>query len=201
MIERWKTELSSLRRRNLFTVSLLSLFLVFYVNNLASNYADKVAGAPINDLMFDLLPKVNVDFVFHWVALLFWVLVLLYFVLYPKNIIFVLFSLSGFVLLRSGFIVLTHLGPPEVLTEIPSQLGWYSFQSDLFFSGHVGAPLLLGFLAENKVYKISAFAFGIFMLFVVLLGRFHYSIDVFASIFIAHSYSILCLRLKTKFDQ
>jgi len=70
----------------------------------------------------------------------------------------------------------------------------------MFFSGHVGGPFLLALLTTNFRYRILALIYTGIMIIIVLLGHMHYSIDVFASLFIAHSIAEISKKLKHVLD-
>ena len=107
--------------------------------------------------------------------------------------------MSVFVMVRCFFIALTHLGPPETLLIVPDELSYYSFNADLFFSAHVGTPFFYALLTSVESVKWTAITDSILMVVIVLMSHGHYSIDVFASFFIAHSLSVLMLKLKPQF--
>ncbi len=198
-LSNWKKELDCIQKVLFFMLGWIVLGSVFIINSLACNYAEKVMGAPINDILLDNLPHWDVSFMFHWGGFFFWAFIILYKCIKPMGVTFLLYSFSGFILIRSAFVVMTHLGTPEINSSIPEALRWYSFKADLFFSGHVGAPMLLGFIIKEKWIKKFSFTFAALMSFIVLLGRYHYTIDVFASIFIAHSLSVIAISIKDYF--
>jgi hypothetical protein len=85
--------------------------------------------------------------------------------------------------------MLTHLGaPPEaILTDFPRVFNLLIFRNDLFFSAHTAVPFL-GYLLFRKE-RIGKFFLGatIVLASTVLLMHVHYSIDVFAALFITFS--------------
>ncbi len=169
----------------------LLVVLGFVANNAVSTYVDRVQGPAVHDLILDHIPMLDLTFLFFWVVLVFWVSMLVYHLFYPRELSFVLWSLGVFIFVRMVFISLTHLGPPENVLTIPEELKYYSFTADLFFSGHVGAPFLLALTVKQKWIKRIAFVYAVSMVFIVLLSHGHYSIDIFASMFIAHSISVI----------
>lgn len=178
----WKT-------RNQLLISGLMLFLAFLANYYSGRYVDSAATVAVNDLILDAIPPIDVSFIFIYFFL---------FTIYSYYI-YGLFSNSGkfhyyvsmFALLaivRSGFIVLTHLqGIPDFVgADFPSGLGFFVYTNDLFFSGHTAFPFM-GFLVFRKRWIKGFFlAASIILGASTLLMHAHYSIDVFAAFFIAY---------------
>jgi len=195
----WKEILSSKKKVSLFIAGIAALLSSFAVNNKVSTYVDHVQGQAVGDLLLDNIPIYDLNFIFFWAVLIFWVGNIIYRLIFPKEFPFILVSLSLFVLVRCFFISLTHIGPPETLLVVPDELSYYSFDADMFFSGHVGAPFFYALLTSVKNVKWIAIIYSIIMVVIVLMSHGHYSIDIFASFFIAHSLSVFMLKLKPKF--
>jgi hypothetical protein len=94
-----------------------------------------------------------------------------------------------FVVARSIFVMMTHLGPlpDQTYIEPNSFLEKITFAGDLFFSGHTGLPFLFALMFwDNKYFRyiflVASFVGG----GAVLLGHLHYTIDVFAAFFITY---------------
>lgn len=164
-----------------FSVSLV-------INYFASVYATYRASSPVTDLLLNNLPVVNVAALFIYGTLLLFGFIVFVGLYRPHRIPFILKSIALFVVIRSVFVTFTHLGPfPGQLFPPDTPIRWFAFTGDLFFSGHTGLPFLMAlFFWENKTLR-SVFL-GVSFLFgaIVLLGRYHYSIDVFAAFFIAY---------------
>lgn len=198
--DRWKATFTSKKQIIFLFVSLIALFVSFFLNNFMSTYADSVSGAPIGDFFLDLIPIQQVNFIFFWIAFFWCLAMFVYHLIIPRQLTFLLLSFALFVSVRALFITLTHLGPPANVAVIPSQLRFYAFESDLFFSGHVGGPLFFALLTDNKIFKRVALIYTLFMIVIVLIGHMHYSIDIFASLFIAHSLSVIVKIFHQKFS-
>jgi hypothetical protein len=168
------------------------------LNVKAGAYATKIAGNPVNDLILDNVRPMNVDYIFTDGIFLFYIVLTGILLIEPKYIPFVAKSLALFVLVRSGFIILTHIGP------LPSQIAYQagalfkdmSPGGDMFFSGHTGAPFLMALVFWQApflrvLFLLSSIGFGA----AVLLGHLHYSIDVFAAFFITYG----IFRMSQKF--
>ncbi len=168
------------------------------INYFAGTYADRAASQSVNDLLLDLLPTVDVAFLFVQGFAIAVMLGLGSLIVHPKAIPFTFKSYALFILVRAFFIVLTHLGPsPERAPIVLDGIGAYlSFNADFFFSAHTGAPYLMALIFwRNFNLRILFCAVSMLLAITVLLGHLHYSIDVFAAYFITYSIYKLSQRL------
>src|ERR1700690_4380091 len=93
-------------------IGLVFLGASFFVNYYANSYTTAHVGNNVTDIILDHLPIVDVHLIFSEGAIgfiIFLALVLLY---HANYIPFALKSIAVFVLVRSFFLILTHLGPP-----------------------------------------------------------------------------------------
>lgn len=199
-LNRWYDFLPNKRRAYFLVFAYIALFATFHLNNICSKYADNVQGTKVGDFLLDQLPVFDVNLIFFWFALFWCLFMFFYHVIYPKQMAFLVWTYALFILIRAIFITLTHIGPPNNMEQIPEELKYYAFSADMFFSGHVGGPFLLALLVNNFRYRLIALFYTAIMIVIVLLGHMHYSIDVFAALFIAHSISIIAITLKRKLD-
>jgi len=175
-------------RNSLFGVSLLLISLV--VNYFANVYTTTHAGNYVADIILDNIPVFNVGFFFYEGFSFFWIFVIILLLHEPKRIPFAVKSIALFILIRSVFITLTHLGiPPQHSTLNPEDIFRYTtLGNDMFFSSHTGLPFLMALnFWENKKLRIFFICASTFFATVVLLGHLHYSIDVFAAFFITYT--------------
>ena len=166
----------------------VSLFINFY----AGTYATRSASNSVNDLILSNLPIFDVDGIFIYGPLFLWLFVSILCLYQPKKIPFVLKSIALFIFIRSIFITLTHIGPfPDEVLFATNPSGWFNkfaFGGDLFFSAHTGLPFLMSLVFwDNKILRFVFFALAVFFGVIVLMGHFHYSIDVFSAFFITYS--------------
>ena len=188
-------------RNSLISAILLCLCLVINLN--AGRYATEIASSPVNDLFLSNIPVRDVSFLFTYGPTVFWLFIIYLGLSEPRRIPFLLKNIAIFVLVRSVFITLTHLGlyPDAISIDYSSHaLSIFTFGGDLFFSGHTGGPFLMALVfSKNKklfiLFVLAAFFFGI----IVLLGHLHYSIDVLAAFFI--TYSVYAISEKTIFKR
>jgi hypothetical protein len=159
-------------------------------NYVAGTYASLHAGHPVRDIVLDRVPTLPVDVIFVEGAFALWMFVLAILAAAPRTIPFILKALGLFIIIRSFFVILTHIGPPvdEAVLDPNRIMSQLTFAGDLFFSGHTGFPFLLSLIFwERKSLRYTFLvSSGVFAL-AVLLGHLHYSIDVFAAFFITDS--------------
>jgi hypothetical protein len=177
---------------------LLFLVAVFVVQPMAIEFANDKASNPVTDIILSNTPAFNVGPFFVY-GMFFFVAVVTFLCLhYPKRTPFVLHSLTLFVLIRSAFVSMTHVG--NFTTEAVSTFGpgitSQFFGSDHFFSGHAGSPFLMALIFwSHKPLRYLFLAWSAFFSTVVLLGHLHYTIDVAAAYFITYGIYHIALRL------
>ncbi len=170
-------------------ISLVVLAGALYVNFWAIDRATEEAGPQVADLILSSFPAVEVDGLFVYgtfIAVAFTVFIVL---AQPRSIPFILHGLTLFILVRSGFTLLTHLGPPEAhyASDFGSVITSAFFGSDQFFSGHTGMTFLAALAYWHIPWIRNSFLCGsAFFVIIVLLGHIHYSIDVASAFFITY---------------
>jgi hypothetical protein len=178
----------------------LGIFLVavFGVQPYAIEFANETATSPVGDIILSNTPVFNVGsyFVYGMFLLVAFIGVLCLY--HPKRIPFVLHSLTLFVLIRSVFVSLTHIG--NFTTQAVSTFGpgitLQFFGADHFFSGHAGAPFLMALIFwQNKTLRYVFLVWSAFFSVIVLLGHLHYSIDVASAFFITYGIYHMALWL------
>lgn len=166
----------------LFAISLV-------VNYFSGTYATKSASNAVTDIILDNLRIRDVDGIFIYGSLVFLAFVVTLLISDPKRTPFILKSVALFILIRALFISLTHIAPfpGHFIFPPDSFTNHFSFDGDLFFSGHTGLPFFLAILFWDKpilrsVFLLTSLLFAI----IVLLGHYHYTIDVFSAFFISY---------------
>lgn len=171
----------------LVSVALLGLSLM--INYYAGTYATEKASNAVTDIILNNIPTYDVDGFFVYGSVVFWAFVMLICMLNPSKIPFTLKTVALFVLVRSVFITLTHIGPFPVEAPIDSNLiEDFTFGGDLFFSGHTGLPFLMALIFwENFRLRILFILTSVFFAAIVLMAHYHYSIDVLSAFFITYT--------------
>jgi hypothetical protein len=134
-------------------VGFLLLFLSFIVNFYAGIYATESASNHVNDIILSNIPVFDVDTIFIYGPLVLWVIVTFLCLSEPKYSPFVLKSIALFIVIRSVFMTLTHIGPfpDQIVLNYSDLIGKFTFGGDLFFSAHTGLPFLMALIfRENK---------------------------------------------------
>lgn len=170
-------------------VGLFLLILSLFINFAANKFATSHISNSVNDIILDNIPTFNVDFVFFQGFGLFLAFVFFLLVKEPRRIPFALKAIATFIIVRSAFIILTHIGPPP--NEMFFDPGAFSKKltagGDIFFSSHTGLPFLMTLLFwENKIIRNIFLTTSLVFGAAVLLGHMHYSIDVFSAFFITY---------------
>jgi hypothetical protein len=148
----------------------------------------------VQDLLLDLLPIVNLNFIYIEGALILIVLSVFLALYRPQRLPFLLKTVGLFIFIRSFFMILTHLSLPLPEADIaiyapPGSLTRFlSSGNDLFFSGHTGFPFLLSLIFwKDALLRYIFLGASLFFGTAVLLAHVHYSIDVFAAFFITYA--------------
>ena len=169
--------------------SVLVLFASLVVNWYAGLYATERASNPVTDIILSNTRAYDVDGIFIYGAIVFWFFVVALCIRDLKKLPFTFKAIALFVLIRSLFISLTHIGPfPGQLALDSNMLNIFAFGGDLFFSGHTGLPFLMALVFWRDTYlRVIFIACAALFGAVVLLAHLHYSIDVLSAFFITYS--------------
>lgn len=172
------------------TLAITAFMVSTFINYIAGTYATEMMSNSVTDIVLSNTPVFDVDGIFIYGSFFLAVFIVGLLLTHPKRIPFTLYSLALFILIRSLFISLTHLGPFP--SQLPLDLGRvaskFIFGGDLFFSGHTGIPFLMALVFWKErplryLFIIWSVGFGI----VALLGHLHYSIDVLSAFFITYT--------------
>lgn len=178
--------------RKKILLAILFLAIAIYLTNLSGDYVSEIASTSTShDLILDNIGPYNLSFIFVWLAPLVILAGLIYIVVIkPAELYYTLSMTSLFLVVRSGFVIFTHLRPPADAINVvyPWFLQFLNVHNDLFFSGHTGMPFLafLIFREHHKGIAYFMLACSILLGVTVLLMHVHYSIDVFSAFFITY---------------
>lgn len=182
----------------------LSMVITYY----AASYTDGFSeGNVVPDLLLDHLPILKVGYLFFQGAVAVVVALILVLLYNPKYIPFTFECTALFFLIRSIFMVMTHLSAPSVESysfithehHVKETLFTVSSGNDLFFSGHAGFPYLLALIFwSNKHLRYFFLLCSLIGAGAVIMGHLHYSIDVFSAYFITFGIFEIAKRLFAK---
>lgn len=167
----------------------------------AISYATEISSNAVTDIILSNLRVFDVDALFVYGPMVYWVIMMVYVALHPRAWPFALKSLGLLMIIRSIFVCLTHIGPFPIHTIIDQTglIGAFLSGNDLFFSGHVSMPFLMALVFfRHKAMFYFSLASSVFFGLVVLLGHLHYSIDVFGAFFITYTIYHLAKKLFVK---
>lgn len=180
---------------------LVFLGAIFGIQPLAIEFANDVASNPVADIVLSNTRAYEVGDFFVYGMFLMVAFIMVLCLLHPKRTPFVLHSLTLFVLIRSVFVSLTHVGPftTQAASDFGPAITRMFFGADHFFSGHAGAPFLMALIFwHDKVLRYIFLGWSAFFSAVVLLGHLHYTIDVLAAFFITYGIYHLSMWLFPK---
>ncbi len=188
-ISEFKALFSNKQFLSVFFLSLFFLAASLVVNFYAGMYATESASSSVTDIVLSNTRAYDLDglFVYGTFFLIFFIVFISF--QKPRRIPFVAKSVALFVVIRSVFISLTHLGPfPSQIIIHSDILSKLTFGGDLFFSGHTGMPFLMALVFwQNKILRNIFLCFSLGFGVVVLLAHMHYTIDVLSAFFITYT--------------
>jgi len=182
---------------------MLMLALSLFVTLILASFNDKVQYVSVGDFILDRLPTYDLSILFDFGVYILPMLVFLYAVFFESETLpFALKTYGLLYLIRACFMVLTHIGPPvgffyaDILASNIDPFKTFVFKNDLFFSGHTAVPFLAYLLFKKyKTFSILMIVTTIVMAATVLGMHVHYSIDVFAALFITYGIYALSNRI------
>jgi hypothetical protein len=180
--------------------ALVFLGVALVINFYAGMYATEKASSSVTDVILSNTRAYDLDGVFVYGTFLMTFFIVFVGIYRPKRIPFVGKSVATFMIIRSAFVSMTHLGPfPTQIVIHSDLLSKLSFGGDLFFSGHTGMPFLVALIFwENKIVRNILLCFSIGFAVVVLLAHLHYTIDVMSAFFITYTIFHICELLYKK---
>ena len=175
------------------------LFFSLLLYQFSSNYATNRASNAVTDIILSNIPTYNVANIFVYGILIVVIFIIFITLLRPERIPFVVKNVALFVIVRSIFVSLTHIGSYPTFPVNVNVLDKLTSGGDMFFSGHTGLPFLMALIFwKNKVLRYIFIILAVFFGTVALLGHYHYTIDVLAAFFIVFGIYHACLNLFKK---
>ncbi|MBX4211089.1 sphingomyelin synthase family protein [Candidatus Parcubacteria bacterium] len=188
LVHRYKLHLFDKHFVMSLVISFLLLLGSLVVNFYAGTYATHAASNHVSDVILSNIPVIDFDWTFTYGPAILWAFVSILCLWHPKRAPFVLKSIALFILIRSVFITLTHIGPfpDQIAIDYTSHfIKKFTFQGDLFFSAHTGLPFLMALIFQrHKIVSILFIITSVFFGIIVLLAHLHYTIDVLSAFFI-----------------
>ena len=154
----------------------------------AVQFATARASNHVSDIFLSNVGPMDVRFLFIYGTFTEFVMLAALLLWRPNRLPFAFKAMALFLLVRAVFISLTHIAPfPIEPRQAAPFLDTIFHGGDLFLSGHTGLPFLAALAfwhvpALRYFYLASTLFFGA----IVLLGHYHYSIDVLAALFITY---------------
>jgi hypothetical protein len=154
----------------------------------AVTYATVHASNHVTDFVLSRVGPVNVRFLFVYGTFIAFAITASLLAWRPNRLPFALKAMALFLLVRAVFVALTHMAPSPIDPQKPAPFfNSIFYGSDLFFSGHTGMPFLAALAFWHiPQWRMFYLALTAFFGSIVLLGHYHYSIDVLAALFITH---------------
>ena len=109
-----------------------------FINFWAIQQATNKASASVTDIILSNIPVFEVDGFFVYGTFAIVLISVMMLLAHPNRIPFALHSVTLFILIRSAFTLMTHLGPPEVayVSDFGMAITNSFFGADQFFCGH-----------------------------------------------------------------
>ncbi len=169
--------------------TLIFLGISIWIQHIAGLYATRSASNSVTDVILSNIRVYDVDWFFVYGAIVMWIVIAVMTLYEPKRFLFIYRSVILFILVRSVFITLTHIGPFPTQVAVESELmKIFTLGGDLFFSGHTGLPFLMALIFwDHKSWRYFFIILSLIFGAVVLMAHLHYSIDVLGAFFITHS--------------
>ncbi len=183
-----------------WAVLLLTASLV--VNFYAGYYATIRQSSPVTDIILSNIRVFDLDAVFVYGTIVFFIFLGFLCAVDLKWIPFLIKSLALFILIRSIFVALTHIGPfPDQIAISSRIFNKFTFEGDLFFSAHAGLPFLMALMFWRNIrLRVVFLLWSLFFSVVVLLAHMHYTIDVLSAFFITYAiYKIAIFLFKNDY--
>ncbi len=184
----WTQELYAYRR--LLVLASFLFVVALYADYRCGVYVTYRDSVKVPDLILDRLPSMDLGFLFTYGYMALIVGMFSYPILRRIRMLHVVaIQFSLLLLLRSIFMIFTHMGTPAgaVAVEFPGIFSKLYFENDMFFSGHTAMPFLGFYLFRHSALRYVYLVGAVVMGAVALVMHLHYSVDVFAAFFMTYA--------------
>jgi len=161
----------------------------------AISFATNKSSNFVTDLVLSNFGPYNMRFAFVYGTFVVFAITAAVLAWRPNRLPFAFKAMALFLVVRAVFVSLTHTAPSPIDPQAPAPfLNDLFYGDDQFFSGHTGMPFLCALcfwhMPQWRYFFLGATAF---FGSVVLLGHYHYSIDVLGALFITYCvFQIAC---------
>lgn len=198
----WKVFLEIKRNRIelVITMLLLAVVLVSLANFL--NFIEARHGVVLPDPILDLFNPIDLTWLIFALIYISLVVAIVTLIKNPRQLLFAVQLYTLMVTVRIVAMYLLPLEPPAEMISLNDPFIEFfgtgqTLTKDLFFSGHTATLFILFLVSERKIIKDVFLICTIVVAISVLLQHVHYTIDVFAAVFITYGCYKLLLKFKS----
>ena len=197
----WKEFIIDKRKRIEFIITLLLLVVV--LTSLANflNFVEAQQGVVLPDPILNLFDPIDLTWLIFAIIYISLVVAITTLIKDPRLLMFAIQLYTLMVAVRIIAMYLLPLEPPAKMIILNDPFVEFfgtgqTLTKDLFFSGHTATLFILYLVSEKKTIKIVFLISTITIAIAVLLQHVHYTIDVFAAVFITYACYKLLRKLK-----
>ena len=197
----WKEFIIDKRKRIEFIITLLLLVVV--LTSLANflNFVEARQGVGLPDPILNLFDPIDLTWLIFAIIYISLVVAITTLIKDPRLLMFAIQLYTLMVAVRIIAMYLLPLEPPAKMIILNDPFVEFfgtgqTLTKDLFFSGHTATLFILYLVSEKKTIKIVFLISTITIAIAVLLQHVHYTIDVFAAVFITYACYKLLRKLK-----
>ena len=198
----WKVFLELKRNKIELVITLLLLAVVLASLANFLNFVEARHGVVLPDPILNLFNPIDLTWLIFALIYISLVVAIVTLIKNPKQLIFAIQLYTLMVTVRIVAMYLLPLEPPAKIIVLNDPFIEFfgtgqTLTKDLFFSGHTATLFILFLVSEKKIIKIVFLIITIVVAISVLLQHVHYTIDVFAAVFITYACYKLLLKFKS----
>ena len=191
MNNQWKEFISDKKRAILFGFLLVTCLFFVSMFTRFMIWNEGRAGYILNDHILNIFQPINLSRLTMSLTLIPIFIGMLLIFRKPASTVYFFFLGIFICVLRALTLYLVPLDPPLGIIPLTDPIieklfyGGNVLKKDLFFSGHTANIIIIGLLADIKIYRNIMYACAAIVGFLLMWQHVHYSIDVFAAPFFA----------------